>query len=682
MRTPEPWPPVGCPGRQTLLDYHADRLADDESGQVAGHLAHCASCWDTLRSFGATPPGAGVGPNRSGSPRPRASQVAAPEWASTVTAPRAAVAADMLTTTAFAAELPDPATRGGARVGPYLLQSVLGSGGMGVVYKARHEQLNRTVALKMIRAGASADADALRRFATEGEAVARLEHPNVVQIYDFDQRDGVPYFTMEYVGGTTLAKKLAAGPLAHRDAATLVLTLATAVEYAHGRRVLHRDLKPANVLLGEDGSPKIADFGLAKLLDEGRDASTVTGAVLGTPSYMAPEQAEGRNACPLTDVYALGVILYETLTGRPPFVGASNHETMRLVREAVPPPPSSVRPGVPSELAEICLKCLEKSPSHRYSSAHALADDLTRWLGGIRPRHTPGRFRKSVKWLRRRRWPVAFATVAVGLLGVAYTEDPNRHLREMQADIARGQATTLIDDSGRARWLRWRTGEEGSRVTRSGGVLTIDCRWTVAVVELFPPPTAERYRFACQVRHTQCGVMGEVGIYAAHQAYPGLGRDIQFFTQLTFNDVRRMREVPIVINNRVLPLPINLVTLIPHLHSERGTPPNIDRQMGGPRGPEFRPAGEEASGWHDLEMVVDRGGVSASWDGIPIRMSTEFIEKEVTREMAMMRPSYVADPFVQSLEPKFTPRGGLGLYVMFGTASFRAATLTPLDPEN
>jgi serine/threonine protein kinase len=268
-------------------------------------------------------------------------------------------------------------------VAGYDILELLGRGGMGVVYKARQQGLNRLVALKMVLAGANASAQDLSRFRAEAEAVARLGHPNIVQIYEIGEQDGCPFLALEYVGGGSLAQHLDGTPVAARQAAELVLSLARAVHHAHEQGIVHRDLKPANVLLRSDGTPKIADFGLAKRADS-HDAHTQTGAILGSPSYMAPEQASGATdkIGPATDVYALGVILYELLTGRPPFKGATLLETIEQVREHDPVPPRFLQPKAPRELEIICLKCLEKSPARRYASAAALADDLEAFVHG------------------------------------------------------------------------------------------------------------------------------------------------------------------------------------------------------------------------------------------------------------------------------------------------------------
>jgi serine/threonine protein kinase len=263
----------------------------------------------------------------------------------------------------------------------YEVVDLLGRGGMGVVYKARQAGLNRLVALKMVLSGASAGPRELGRFRTEAEAVARLQHPGIVQIYDVGEQAGCPYLALEFVPGGSLADALDGTPLPARRAAQLVLALARAVHHAHQQGIIHRDLKPANVLLTPDGVPKVTDFGLAKLRDSDT-GYTQTGAILGSPSYMAPEQAEARtrDVGPATDIYALGAILYELLTGRPPFKAATLLETLEQVRANEPVPPRRLQPGVPRDLETVCLKCLQKSPADRYASAEALAEDLNRFL--------------------------------------------------------------------------------------------------------------------------------------------------------------------------------------------------------------------------------------------------------------------------------------------------------------
>jgi serine/threonine-protein kinase len=286
----------------------------------------------------------------------------------------------------------------------YVVESVLGSGGMGVVYRARQQKLSRDVALKMLLSGPCAGPLELARFRREAEAVAILRHCNIVQVYDVGDTAGRAYFTMELVEGGTLAQKLAERPLPSRQAADLTATLASAVHFAHKCGIIHRDIKPSNILMMPDGVPKITDFGLARVINRESDV-TWAGSRVGTPSYMAPEQAMGvTNAIgPTTDVYALGALLYEMLTGRPPFKGSSAVETEQMVINDDPIPPPRINPKVPADLSTICLKCLDKNPTRRYASAQDLADDLHRFLDDKAVIARPiGSLNRTVRWVRRR----------------------------------------------------------------------------------------------------------------------------------------------------------------------------------------------------------------------------------------------------------------------------------------
>jgi tetratricopeptide (TPR) repeat protein/tRNA A-37 threonylcarbamoyl transferase component Bud32 len=303
----------------------------------------------------------------------------------------------------------------------YEILGEVGRGGMGIVYKARQLRLNRTVALKMILAGDHAGADARARLVAEAETIARLQHPNVVQVYAIGDYEDRPYVELELVEGGSLATQLDGTPRPPRDAAGLVEILARAVAAAHRLGIVHRDLKPANILMTPEGQPKISDFGLAKQLE--RPARlTRSEAIVGSPSYMAPEQAEGLSAKvgPPVDIYALGANLYELITGRPPFVAPSLLATLELVRSVDPVSPRRLQPTLARDLETICLKCLEKDPERRYESAEALADDLARYLRGepILARPT-GWAERIVKWVRRR--PTAAALIAVSGLAIAGT---------------------------------------------------------------------------------------------------------------------------------------------------------------------------------------------------------------------------------------------------------------------
>jgi WD40 repeat protein/tRNA A-37 threonylcarbamoyl transferase component Bud32 len=306
----------------------------------------------------------------------------------------------------------------GAGVPGYEILGELGRGGMGVVYKARHLKLNRIVALKMILAGGHASPDDLARFHREAKAVARLQHPNIVQVYEVGTQEDRPFFSLEYVPGGSLADRLDGKPWPAAQAAALLHALARAMYAAHKQDIVHRDLKPANVLLTAAGEPKITDFGLAKRLDGAETVRTQTGAVMGTPSYMAPEQAGGKGDIgPAADVYALGAILYELLTGKPPFEAATPLDTILQVLADDPVPPRRLRPKVNRDLETICLKCLEKEPEQRYPSVAALANELRRFRRGepIRARKAGARER-LVKWARRR--PAVAALVGVSALAL------------------------------------------------------------------------------------------------------------------------------------------------------------------------------------------------------------------------------------------------------------------------
>src|SRR5436309_2562312 len=296
-------------------------------------------------------------------------------------------------------------------LGDYELLEEIGHGGQGVVFRARQKSLNRIVALKVIGLGQWASKAHLKRFRREAEAAASLEHPGIVPIHEVSERDGSCYFSMKFIEGGQLDEIVRREPMPIRQAAELIAKVARTVHYAHEHGILHRDIKPGNILLDANGEPHLTDFGLARLL-ESESTVTRTLEVLGTPSYMAPEQAAGNNPATAgltsaTDIYGLGAVLYQLLTGHPPFAGGTTYETVRLVLETEPRQPRLSNPKIDRELSTICLKCLEKDPKHRYSSALTLAEDLEHWL-----RHEPIRARHSSVFTRGKKWVLRNRTTA------------------------------------------------------------------------------------------------------------------------------------------------------------------------------------------------------------------------------------------------------------------------------
>jgi serine/threonine protein kinase len=410
---------TACPSEAELTAFHLGDLPAGAVDAVAAHLETCPRCEQIARRLDRLSD-AVIASLRHLSADP--GEPAAP---------------------AHAVEVP-------RQVGDYEILGELGRGGMGVVFKARDRQLGRTVALKMLLAGEFAQEHVRARFRAEAATVARFQHPTIVQVLDVGEWQGsaggppVPYFTLEYVDGGSLSTRLGEKPQPPRQAATWLLTLAQAVHYAHGRGIAHRDLKPSNVLVTADGRLKLCDFGVAKQLT-GSDLQTGSGLLVGTPEYMAPEQARGQPAGPAADVYALGALLYTMLTGRPPLQGASVLDTLNQVRAREPVPPSRLQPQVPRDLETICLKCLHKEPRQRYATALDLAEDVGRFLEGRPIRARPvGVWERGRKWARRR---PAVAGLLLTLAAVVLSSLAGLAGLWRRADEQRRQA---VDNLGKA----------------------------------------------------------------------------------------------------------------------------------------------------------------------------------------------------------------------------------------
>jgi serine/threonine protein kinase len=570
---------------------------------------------------------------------------------------------------------------------------VLGRGGMGVVYKARHLTLKRIVALKMMLARGHAGPHELARFRIEAEAVARLAHPNIVQIHEIGLADGHPYCALEFVEGGNLASRVYGQPLPAREAAMLVEPLARAMQLAHSRNVVHRDLKPANILLSTDGTPKITDFGLARQMDND-SGETHDGAVIGTPSYMAPEQASGRarEAGPAADVYALGAILYACLTGRPPFQGNSVGDTLYQVQTQEPVPPSRWASGIPPDLEAVCLKCLEKDPADRYPTAQELADDLARWRLGEATKARPWPWRRRLARGLRRHWKPLAAGVFVLLTAVTFWAtfvlsspeyQARQELRRVDDAVKSGQRVELIGAVGPPKWSRPVFNAVDCRLsTDKSSIFQLDVNNSPALIELAPAAHHDRYRFSAEVRliSSKSNVGSSAGIYFAHNS--GQADPAGF--------AERVLVVCFNRNRLALNQETDHVNVQDFLLLSQGGLTKLDRAVprGGHRYTIDREAMEEP--WHFLEVEVTPETIRANWReldgslhlvGIPneVRRTVEPIRSEHLHKILEERTSFLDNDYPHVRRRiEYNPRGALGLYLMHGVAEFRNVVYEPL----
>jgi serine/threonine-protein kinase len=671
--------PPGCPGRANLDAFVRGQLPPEQLEVIAEHLSACSQCESSLEAlygeqtilahlrrqpaceFPLDDPICGQLEDRA-----RAIALEQPV-APTVTD---GAAADSAADEGVGPHLP-------LSFGAYQLLARLGQGGMGIVYLARQEKLKRLVALKMVRAGVYASSEERMRFEREGEAIARVHHAHVVQIYEFGEHQGQLFFTMELLEGGTLARKLQGKPLAEREAAKLVRTLARAVHAAHDQGVVHRDLKPANVLFATDGTVKITDFGLAKVLD-GENSDTRSDAILGTPSYMAPEQARGdiRAVSAAADVYALGAILYETLTGRPPFRAETRYQTLEQVRTAEPEAPSQLRPGLSRDLEAICRICLEKEPARRYESAEALADDLDRWLGGASTRARPLRWHHRVqRALRRHRGAVAavglLLALAAILLATFYFRDPERKMEDIQARLRHGEAVTLIGDKGDPAWSRWGLREGPADLLHAKDGAFVIKALDPAVLTLLDDPRGN-YRFSAEVRHDDTARLGQVGICFAHSRHPTPRGLQQAFCTLMFNDYEAFSNDPVTGKKS------SRLRLTVQRAAETG-PGGIHLEVL----KYFVPAAEETPTqlpWRRLAVEVRPEGLELFWEAERV---AHFTHEQLLEMFDSVRGVWIQGKKVfefNDLRPAFGPRDSLGLFVHRGGASYRRVRVEPLPP--
>lgn len=688
-----------CPTHETLVQYQTGRLDETEADRLIEHIRTCGRCVSTLREL-VTGPADSFEAKLLALCADRDDELDTdPIYLKLESAAVGLRPRDTLSVGAGGTDSTDFDVGDATTIGPYAVLGVLGRGGMGVVFRAVHRGLKRPVALKTLHPGAYARPESLARFRLEGEAVARLDHPNIVRVYDCGESGGQPYLAMELVEGEALALKLGCDVLPCDEAARLVRELAAAIAYAHDQGVIHRDLKPSNVLIDRSGRPKVVDFGLARLLGDGPNL-TASDAVMGTPSYMAPEQADGRpgDVDERTDVYALGIILYEALTGAPPFVAESRLQVIQLVRKGEFVPPSRSRPDVPPALETICLKCLEPLQKDRYRNAHELGQELDRFF-----KHEPIRTRRPSRWrwvgrAARRRAPAALAVVllAGGLIGataaflpqgakaVVPDGESDAVRRELEAELDKGRPVTLVGETGYPKWFRWRVGKNAQRThIEPDGTFSAEVidRHSLGVLELLPDARTDRFKLTAQVRHDLGGYGGFVGLYVGHRTYPWQTAEIHCLHHTRFSAVTRTPMIirpgtgkPIVTDNET-----HHMSLVTRLHTGAAAPLNMDQELNDAGGGRMVALGPRNGVWHDFELDVSPDGIVATMAGHVMKIPGADLTPESLFEKAVLiRNRHPDDPAIQNLRPEFTPKGGLGLVVFpNAAASIRRVTVTP-----
>ncbi len=543
------------------------------------------------------------------------------------------------------------------RVGPYELLAELARGGQGVVYKARHTTLGRIVALKTLRTDTPTSPEQALRFGREMRAAASLNHPHIVPIFEVGQDQNQPYFAMAYVPGGTLAEHLPRFRATQEQAVALLLPVVRAVAHAHAQGVLHRDLKPANVLLDAEDRPLVSDFGLARFLDNDEEL-TQTGTIMGTPAYMAPEQAQGQTSeiGPATDVWALGVILYELLTARRPFTAEKGESIRTRILTASPPPPTSLRPDLSHALEFIVLKCLEKKPQRRYPSAKALADDLERFLHGlpvqgVRP-----------PWYRRRAFLAGAITLsaagfaAVALLIAGQRSGPVDPTKVSPAQKGEPEIV-LIGESGPPRQSRLVYADKKAETSPAGDSPFSSRTAGLCLFELRPSAPANGFKLQAEIRLGDGTEERSAGVYFANARYPVGQGFYQTYWGVSYNErldpnegIHRRFAVALSQEGPPWARHVSRVALKTPVRSlSRGGAPGL---------------------WRKVVVDVGPGGIQAFWEGERLAAislaETEARNKDIFDGMGIQAGA-------------FTPEGGLGIFLYEGQASFRNVILTPLS---
>ena len=557
----------------------------------------------------------------------------------------------------------DPAP---AALGRYEIVDEIAHGGMGVVYRARDSVLGRVVALKVIRGGALAHKCDVERFLREAQAVAQLKHVNIIRIYDFGYSQGQPFFTMDLAENGSLLQRLPRLVADPRATAALVSNVARAVQYIHERGIVHRDLKPGNILLDQQDQPLVSDFGLAKAPEADGDL-TGSGLAVGTPAYMAPEQAAGRNQHigPTTDIWALGVILFELLTGARPFIGPEREDVTRAILDSEPRRPRSLQPRLARDLETIILKCLEKDPGCRYAAAADLADDLDRWQRGepiqARPR---SRLVRLGRWLKRRPALLAAGLCLLVLATILPPSlryfDPERHGKALNARLQRGEKVELIGTENAPLAQRWRLPGSVGPPTKEE-CFTIQSG-LVGLLELLPGPLPERYRFQAEVRHEFAYLTEEVGIYVGYSSSRPDKNEIHSLVLFSFADMGP--KGPLWKINTKIRARLSLAMLSePHLHENITHMALVALKSFAPPPP---------PDWRRLSVEVEPAEMRFFWEGLLVGRLKQAQREEFAQRLH--KDAQVAG----EMRHRFSPDGPLGLYVSKGGAAFRNVFVEPL----